>query len=385
MDSAATSLKPKILGETSNDYYNNYSANAHRGDYDISFKVDALIAKTRYLVSEFINCTEKEVIFTNNTTDSLNKIVLGFFEQYLNDGDEVLLTKSEHASNLLPWFELKKRKNIIINYIPLNENLEVTLENTRKSITNRTKVISLAHITNVIGDCRPIKEITKLAHEHNILVSCDGAQSTPHIKIDVKDLDVDFFAFSAHKLLGPTGLGVLYAKEKHLLKFKPIMVGGGMNISFDYDGNIEYSDIPYYFEAGTPNIAAIISFGKIIEYINEIGIENIGRHVTDLREYAIKKLSNNNNIIIYNFNVHTSIITFNYDNINSLDLAEYLNKYKICVRAGNHCAKILKDEIGVNNTCRISLYLYNTKEEIDYLIAVLNNPNIRNEISVINE
>lgn len=191
-DSGATTLKPYVLAEAVSDYYNNYSANAHRGDYDISLKVDEEYEKSRFLVSEFINADNNEIIFTNNTTDSLNKIVLGFFENYLNDGDEVLLTKSEHASNVLPWFELAKRKNIKIKYIELTTNHRVTLDNLKKSVTRNTKVISLAHITNVIGDIRPIKEITEFAHLNNILVVVDGAQSVPHIKVDVKDMDIDF-------------------------------------------------------------------------------------------------------------------------------------------------------------------------------------------------
>ena len=372
LDSAATALKPHILSEKVAEYYNNYPANAHRGDYDISYKVDELMLKTRYLVSEMLNAKEKEIVFTNNATDSLNKVILGFFTDYLNDGDEVLLTKSEHASNVLPWFELQKKKKIIINYIPLNENLEIDIANVEKSITQKTKVISLAHITNVIGDERPIKEIIQIAHLHNILVLVDGAQSIPHKKVDVQDLDADFLVFSAHKMLGPTGLGVLYGKAKYLEQVKPIIVGGGMNVDFSYDGNHTYSTIPYRLEAGTPNLASIIAFGSIIEYINNIGIETIEEYVLNLREYAVKRLKEIPYIKIYNEHIKTSLITFNCLNTASLDLADYLNKYHICVRAGNHCAKILKDE-GLNDTCRISLYFYNTKEEVDYLVEVLSN------------
>ena len=310
----------------------------------------------------------------------MNKIILGFFEKYLNEGDEVLLTKSEHASNVLPWFELKKRKNIVIKYIPLNEYYEVKIDKLEEIITDKTKVISLAHITNVIGDQRPIKEITALAHNKNILVVCDGAQSVPHLKTDVTDLDVDFLVFSAHKMLGPTGLGILYGKEKYLKLFDPVVVGGGMNKYFDYEGNIDYSDMPYFLEAGTPNISSIIAFGKIIEYYNKLNLNVINSYILELREYAVLKLKEIRGIKIYNENIESSIITFNYKDIDSISLAEYLNKYKICVRAGNHCAKMLKDEIGISNTCRISLYFYNNKEEIDYLIAVLNNPNLREEI-----
>ncbi len=380
LDSGATTLKPKVLADTISEYYNHYSANAHRGDYDISLKVDALYEKTRYLVSNFINANVNEVAFTNNATDSLSKIVWGFFEDYLEEGDEVLLTKAEHASNILPWFELAKRKGIVVKYIPLNEDLKVTLENVQNSITPRTQVISLAHVTNVVGDIRPIKEITELAHHNNILVVCDGAQSVPHQKIDVKDLDVDFMAFSAHKMCGPTGLGVLYGKEKYLKQFRPLIVGGGMNSSFEFDGTVVYHEIPQFFEAGTPNIAAVIGFGAVIEYLENIGMERILKMEQELRAYAIQRLKEVPDIILYNEHSESGIVTFNIRDIFAQDLAIYLNKYRICVRAGNHCAKILKDDLGIKNTCRMSLYFYNTKEEIDTLVEVLKNPKMKEEI-----
>lgn len=379
-DSGATTLKPYVLAEAVSDYYNNYSANAHRGDYDISLKVDEEYEKSRFLVSEFINADNNEIIFTNNTTDSLNKIVLGFFENYLNDGDEVLLTKSEHASNVLPWFELAKRKNIKIKYIELTTNHRVTLDNLKKSVTRNTKVISLAHITNVIGDIRPIKEITEFAHLNNILVVVDGAQSVPHIKVDVKDMDIDFLAFSAHKMCGPTGVGVLYGKYKLLKQMKPLFVGGGMNGSFSSDGEVSYNEQPYLYETGTPNIAGVIGFGKVIEYLNSIGMDKIKKYEVELKEYALNRLSEIDDVIVYNQASESGIIAFNYKDVFSQDLAIYLNKYKICVRAGNHCAKILKNEINIKNTCRISLYFYNTKEEIDKLIEVLKNPHLKEEI-----
>ncbi len=380
LDSGATTLKPKQLAETMADYYNHYSANAHRGDYDISLKVDTLFEKTRYLISNFINANTNEVAFTNNTTDSLSKIVWGFFEDYLQPGEEVLLTKSEHASNILPWFELAKRKGIVVRYIPLDQELKITLENVKKSITPKTRVISLAQITNVVGDIRPIKEITKLAHQHQILVVCDGAQSVPHMKIDVKDLDVDFLAFSAHKMCGPTGLGILYGKEKYLRKFRPLIVGGGMNSSFEFDGTVQYHDIPQFFEAGTPNIASVIGFGEIISYLENIGMERIESYERQLRSYAIAKLEEVPNIILYNKNSESGIITFNIKDIFAQDLAIYLNRYHICVRAGSHCAKILKDDLGIKNTCRISLYFYNTEKEIDALVEALKNPKLKEEI-----
>ena len=380
-DSAATSLKPLCISKKISDYYNNYSANAHRGDYDISLKVDKEYENTRLLVKNFINAKNlKEIIFTSGTTDSLNKIIFGYFKYNLNENDEVLITKSEHASNILPWFELSDQMNINIKYIPLDENLKLNLDNVKKTITPNTKVISIAHITNVVGDIRPLKQIIEYAHENNILVIIDGAQSAAHIKVDVQDLDIDFFAFSAHKMLGPTGVGVLYGKEELLNNIRPIIFGGGMNASFSYDKVRVYDEIPELLEAGTQNIAGVIGFGEAIKYLNSIGMDNISKYETELKQYAINKLKENKNIEIYNEFSKSGIIALNYKDIFAQDLAIYLNKYHICVRAGNHCAKILKDELKVKNTCRISLYFYNTKEEIDYLVKVLNNPNIKDEI-----
>lgn len=380
-DNGATTLKPSILIDSLKDYYENYSANAHRGDYDISLKVDKLYENTRTIIKDFINAKkESEIAFTSGATDSLNKIIFGYFKNTLKENDEVLLTLSEHASNILPWFELKDELKLKLNYISLDENYELTLENVKKSITPNTKVISIAHITNVVGDIRPIKEIIEYAHKNNILVVIDGAQSVPHIKVDVQDLDIDFLAFSAHKMCGPTGVGVLYGKEELLNNIKPIIFGGGMNASFDYDGVRIYKEAPHLLEAGTPNIADVIAFGKVVEYLNNIGIENIEKKEKELKQYAVEKLSQNENIIIYNKNSKSGIVTFNYKDIFAQDLAIYLNKYNICVRAGNHCAKILKEELKVKNTCRVSLYFYNTKEEIDKLVEVLNKKNIKEEI-----
>ena len=380
-DNGATSLKPRILSETISDYYNNYSANAHRGDYDLSLKVDTLYEDTRKKVKEFVNARSiKEIVFTSGTTDSINKIVFGYFKYNLNEKDEIILTKSEHASNILPWMELSDELNLKIKYIDLDENNSVTLDNLKKIINSNTKVISLALITNVIGDIRPIKEIVEYAHKNNILVVGDAAQSIAHMKTDVIDLDIDFLAFSAHKMYGPTGVGILYAKEELLNNMKPTSFGGGMNAMFSSDGIRLYSDIPALFEAGTQNIAGIIGFGKIIDYLNNIGMSNISKYENELTIYAINELNKLDGINIINKNIKGSIITFNYKDIFAQDLAIYLNKYNICLRAGNHCTKMLKEVIGIKNTCRISLSFYNTKEEIDRLIEILKNPNIKEEI-----
>lgn len=381
LDNGATTLKPKVLSEAISDYYNNYSANAHRGDYDMSLKVDTMYEKTRTLVKELINAkSEKEIVFTSGATDSLNKIIFGYAKNILNEEDEVLITKAEHASNILPWFELSDQIGIKVKYIDLTDDYKVTLDNVKKSITAKTKVISLAHITNVVGDVRPLEEIIEYAHKKNILVIVDGAQAVAHKPIDVQKLDIDFLAFSAHKMCGPTGVGVLYGKEELLKNMMPIILGGGMNASFEEDSTRVYSELPHRFEAGTPNIAGVIGFGRVLEYLLDIGMEKINNYEQELRKYAISKLKKNNNLIIYNENSESGIITFNYHNVFSQDLAIYLNKYNICVRAGNHCAKILKNEIGVKNTCRVSLYFYNTKDDIDKLVDALNNENLINEI-----
>ena len=381
LDNGATTLKPKVLSEAISDYYNNYSANAHRGDYDMSLKVDTMYEKTRTLVKELINAkSEKEIVFTSGATDSLNKIIFGYAKNILNEEDEVLITKAEHASNILPWFELSDQIGIKVKYINLTDDYKVTLDNVKKSITAKTKIISLAHITNVVGDVRPLEEIIEYAHKNNILVIVDGAQAVAHKPIDVQKLDIDFLAFSAHKMGGPTGVGVLYGKEELLKNMMPIILGGGMNASFEEDSTRVYSELPHRFEAGTPNIAGVIGFGRVLEYLLDIGMEKINNYEQELRKYAISKLKKNNNLIIYNENSESGIITFNYHNVFSQDLAIYLNKYNICVRAGNHCAKILKNEIGVKNTCRVSLYFYNTKDDIDKLVDALNNENLINEI-----
>lgn len=373
-DNGATSLKPKCVIDKIKDYYENYSANAHRGDYDISFKVDVEYENAREEVMNFINARRKEeIVFTSGTTDSLNMIAFGFFQKYLEPNDEILITTSEHASNVLPWFRLSKMIGCKVNFIPLDEDYHVTLDNVRRSITPNTKVISIAGVTNVIGDVRPIKEITKLAHERDIFVVVDGAQSVPHIKTDVQDLDIDFLAFSGHKMLGPTGVGVLYGKYELLEQLDPVRVGGGMNESFDTVDSVYYKDLPTRLEAGTPNIAGVIGLGEAIRYIKKIGIDNIHERELYLRNYLIDKLLPMEHIDIINLEADSGIVALNVDGIFSQDVAYYLNKYNICVRAGNHCAKILKNAIGATNSLRVSLYFYNTETEINEFVELLKN------------
>lgn len=377
LDNAATTFKPNIVIEEEMDYYKNYCANLNRGTYDIGIKASRKYEETRDKVASFINAEKSnEIIFTSGATDSLNMIVNGFFANYLKAKDEILTTKAEHASLILPWYKVAYKTGAIVKYIDLENDLSVTLENVKKGITSKTKVISLAHITNVIGDIRPIEEITKLAHELGILVVIDGAQSVPHTKIDVQKQDIDFLAFSAHKMLGPTGVGVLYGKEKYLNKLLPTNVGGGMNLYFDSLMNVTYKKLPVRLEAGTPNIVGVIAFNKAISYIEKLGIENIHKYEVDLKKYLVSKLSLNKNIIMYNKDIENGMLTFNVKDVINSKVVSYLNKNNVCIRAGNHCAKTLSEVLGVKNTCRVSLYFYNTKEDIDKLVYLLLPENI---------
>ena len=381
-DNGATTLKPIQVRDAINKYYDEYTANIHRGDYTNSLKVSELYDNCRELVRELINAKHtSEIVFTAGTTASLNDIAFGYFANHLKKGDEVLITESEHASNVLPWFILQKELGIIVNYIPLNDNHEVTIDALKSVISNKTKVVSIAHITNVIGDVRDIKTISKVCHDNNILLVVDAAQSIAHEKIDVVDMDIDFMAFSGHKMYGPTGIGVLYGKFDLLKELKPRSYGGGMNAIFNKEGYVELKDLPDKLEAGTPNIEGVLGLSACINYINSIGINKISKYEHELRDYLVSKLSELDFIKIYNKDNYSTIVAFNINGVFSQDTAIYLDKYNICVRAGNHCAKILKNVFNIANTCRISLSFYNTREEIDLLINVLrNSKNIWEEI-----
>ena len=371
-DNCATTLKPNIVVEETVKYYTEYTSNAHRGDYDNSIKVDTLYEETRTKVRKLINAqSDNEIVFTSGATASLNLVVFGFMKYKLKKGDEVFLTKAEHASNILPWLELANEIGIKIKYIPLDKDHKLDYEQLVKMINPKTKVISIAHVTNTIADKRPVEKIGKLCKENNIYFVVDGAQSIPHFKVDVLKNNIDFLAFSAHKMLGPTGVGVLYGKYDLLNETRPINFGGGMNNIFESTGEVEYKSVPTRFEAGTPNIAGVIGFNRAIDYINSIGYDAIERQEKELRKYLIDNLKTIDNVILYNENSDAGIVLFNLKDIFPQDTSVYLNTYHICIRAGNHCAKILKDELGIRNTCRISLYFYNTKEEIDVLINAL--------------
>lgn len=373
-DNAATTQKPKSVVNEIVDYYTKYTANAHRGDYDISLKVDEKYESVRTKVKNLINAdSEKEIIFTKGSTESFNMIIFGFMAYYLKSGDEVILNKGEHASNILPWITLSHKIGFKIVYAELNEDYSLTIDKIKEKITRNTKVISLAHITNAIGDVRPIKEVGELCKENNILFVLDVTQSIGHNRIDVKENNVSFLGFSGHKMLGPTGVGVLFGKEYLLERLVPLEYGGGMNIAFSSTGDYELKELPFRLEAGTRNIAGVIGLGAAIDYLEKIGLEKIHLYEMELKKYLVEKIKKVPNIKVYNESYDSGVLLFNVSGYFSQDVAIYLNSQKICIRAGNHCAKMLQEVICDTNTCRVSLYFYNTKEEIDKLIEALYN------------
>ena len=374
LDNAATTFKPYSVIDECNRYYLSETANAHRGDYDLAYKVDIAVDNVREKVAKFINSKKIEVVFTSGASMSMNMIAYGYGNKYLTSDDEILLTEAEHASNVLPRFKVSEVTGAKIKYIPLTKEGRLTIDNLKKVLNEKTRIVSIAQVTNVLGYIVDIKEIAKYVHENcNAIVVCDGAQSVPHMKIDVKDLDCDFLVFSGHKLCGPTGIGILYGKYNLLQKMEPLMSGGGDNAKFDMCGNVAYLEPPAKFEAGTMNLAGIYGLGGAIDYLMNIGMNNIEEYERYLRKYAINKLKTLQNLIIYNKNAETGIITLNVKGVFSQDEASYLNSKGICVRSGEHCAKLLKDRLGASGTVRVSLYFYNTIEDIDKLYLALKN------------
>lgn len=374
LDNGATTLKSQRVVDKMVDYYTKYTSNIHRGDYNNAIKTNEEYDHVREIVKDFIHAKDsKEIVYTSGTTESLNLVAFGFFKKFLKEGDEVLITKAEHASNVLPWFVLEKEKKIKVDYIPLNEEYELTVNNLLNKITPKTKVIAIAHISNVVGDIRDIEAIGKICKEKGIYFVVDAAQSASHIPIDVEKANVSFLAFSAHKMTGPTGVGILYGKKELLDQMEPLKYGGGMNQSFESDGDYILKETPIKFEAGTPPVAEVIGLGETIKFINSIGVDKIHEHEYQLKKYLVEELEKIPNIVLYNKNSKSGIVTFNIRGVFSQDTSVYLNHYNIAIRAGNHCAKILKDDLNIKNTCRISIYLYNTKEEIDKVIEVLRN------------
>ena len=367
LDNAATTFKPTAVLDSIKDYYENYCANTHRGDYDIAHTADVKYDEARQIVANFIGADKSEVVFTAGASMSLNMIAYGY-AKFLQSGDEILITEAEHASNVLPWFTIAKEKGCIVRYIPLTKEGRLTIENVKKAMTDKVKVIAVAQVTNVLGFTVDIKSIAKIAHEHGAILVCDGAQSIPHFKVDVKDLDCDFLAFSGHKMCGPTGIGVMYGKFNLLKEMEPLMSGGGMNARFNMCGEVSLLLPPAKFEAGTQNIEGAIGLASAIKYLESIGMDNIENHEKELRKYAVSKLKQLDNVILYNENAESGIITFNIKNVFAQDAATYFNSKGICVRSGQHCAKILIDFLGTVATVRASIYFYNTFEDIDALV-----------------
>lgn len=369
LDNASTTFKPDCVLKAVESYYTHETSNSHRGDYDLCYNMDMKIQETRETIQKFINAKNSaEIVFTSGTTGSLNLIAYGYAAKYLTKDDEILLTEAEHASNVLPWFKVAETVGCKVSYIPLTEDGRLTVDNLKKVISKKTKIVAVAHVTNVLGYIAPIKELAKVAHEYGAIFACDGAQSVPHLPTDVQDLDVDFLAFSGHKLCGPTGIGVLYGKFDLLKLTDPFMTGGGMNTKFDMCGDVGYLNPPLRFEAGTQNIEGILGLKAAIDYISSIGMDNINHYEEELKKYAVEQLLKTGNCTIYNPNSEAAIVTFNINDVFAQDAATFLNSKGIACRSGQHCAKILNDYLGVVATVRASFYFYTTKEDVDALV-----------------
>lgn len=372
-DNGATTLSPQCVIDKMNDYYYLHTSNIHRGDYDFAIKTNEEYDRVREIIGRFVHADPDCCIYTSGTTMSINMVVFGYMKNHLQEGDEVLLNKAEHASNILPWIRLSEEIGIVIKYAPLDSNYCLTFDAIKNSVTEHTKVISLAHVSNVIGDVRDVETIGDFCHKNHILFHVDGAQSVPHLPVDFQKCHMDFLSFSGHKMCGPTGIGVLIGKKELLEEMNPLCYGGGMNSDFEADGSYELKDIPIRFEAGTPPISEVIGLGKAIEYLMDIGMEKIHKHEIELKKYLLDHVKKIPNIILYNQDSNSGILSFNIDGVFAQDVSIYLNHYHICVRAGNHCAKLLKDELGIKNTVRISMYFYNSFEDVDHLIDALRN------------
>ncbi len=370
-DNSASTLKPKSVIKAELEYNQDYPVNSGRGVYRLAYKVTRLVEDTREKIAKFINAKQNEIIFTKNTTDSLNLVAWSYAKENLKPGDEIILSKLEHHSNLLPWLELAKITDAKIVYVPLTKQNKITVNNFKKVVSKKTKIVALTFVSNVLGYITPLKAITKIAHENKAIVVIDAAQAISHFAIDVKDLNCDFLAFSGYKMLGPNGVGILYGKETLLKKMKPIAFGGGMVLDIS-DDKIEYKEIPYRFEAGTLPISSIIGLSKAVDFINKIGYDYIVKKDAELNEYLTSKLKEIEQIEIYSNSNDVAIVSFNIKNIHAHDVATMYDEFNICVRAGHHCAQPLIDLLKVPATVRASLYFYNTKKEIDRFIYATN-------------
>ncbi|MBK5076040.1 cysteine desulfurase [Lactococcus lactis] len=372
LDNAATTQKPLKVLAAIKDYYENDNANVHRGVHTLAERATEKYEAAREKVRQFINAkSTKEVLFTRGTTTSINWVAQ-FAGQILKTGDEIVISIMEHHSNIVPWQEVVKKTGAILKFVYLKDG-QLDMDDLRKKITNQTKFVSIAHVSNVLGTINPVEEITKIAHEHGAYMVVDGAQSTPHMAIDLQKMDVDFFAFSGHKMMGPTGIGVLYGKEELLNQFEPVEFGGEM-IDFVYESHSTWTELPWKFEAGTPNIAGAIALGAAIDYIQELGIDQIHQHEIELIDYLMPKLQEIEGLKIYGpkDNVKRGgLIAFNIEGLHPHDVATALDMEGVAVRAGHHCAQPLLNYLETPATARASFYLYNTKADCDKLVEAL--------------
>lgn len=369
LDNAATTQKPKPVIDSIVNFYVQGNANIHRGIYQLSEQASNNYESIRKKVKDFINAEKShEIIFTSGTTESINLIADSFGRTFLNKNDELIISEMEHHSNIIPWQMLCKRKKSSLKIVSFHDNGDLNIDQLRKTINEKTKLIAITHLSNVLGTINPIKEICSLAHKKNIPVLVDGAQAIQHLKIDVQDLDCDFYVFSAHKMYADTGLGVLYAKEKWLQKLEPTRYGGGM-ISKVTMQKTTFAEIPFKFEAGTQNISAVHSLGSAIDYLNNIGIDSIHQYEKKLLSYALNKLNQLNGITIYGTSSNkSSIISFNIDHVHHYDAVMILDKLGIAVRSGTHCAEPIMNHYHISGCIRVSIAFYNTTKDIDHLI-----------------
>jgi cysteine desulfurase/selenocysteine lyase len=377
LDNAATTQKPKQVIDAINKYYSEYNSNIHRAVYQIAEEATEEYEKTRSAVQHFINARyPEEIIFTRNTTESINLIAYTWGKKNIKKGNKIILTDYEHHSNIVPWQMLSKEKGAKINFIDTDDKGYLNLETFSKFLNDKTetKLVSLSHMSNVLGTIFPAKEIIKMSHEEKVPVVLDGAQSVPHLHTDVQDLDCDFLAFSAHKMLGPTGVGILYVKKDILEHMPPFITGGDM-IKEVHKDNTVFNDLPYRFEGGTPNIADVIGFNAAIEYLDRIEMKNVRDHEKELIKYLYNSIKDTKGIKIYGPEKtidRGGLVTFNIEGIHPHDCATILNDYGIAIRSGHHCAQVLMEKLDIIASSRASIYIYNTKEEIDIFVDALN-------------
>ena len=370
LDNGATTQKPRQVVEAITDEYYSVNANVHRGVHFLSQQATELHEASRETVRRFINArSSNEIVFTRGTTESINLLASSFADSQMKEGDEVIVSVMEHHSNIVPWQLQAARKGIVLKVIPMNDRGELLLDEYEKLFSERTKLVSFAHVSNVLGTVNPAKEMIATAHAHGVPVLIDGAQSVPHMKVDVQDLDADFFAFSGHKIYGPTGVGVLYGKEEWLDKLPPYQGGGEMIQSVSFE-KTTFNELPFKFEAGTPDYIGTTALAKALDYVSAIGMENIAAHEHELTLYAMQRLKEINGMRIFGEAEHkSSVISFLVGNIHHLDMGTLLDRLGIAVRTGHHCAQPLMIRMGIEGTVRASFGLNNTKEEIDMLAA----------------